>query len=125
MMREISSATVGRSSITPVTWPLDSTPASSLPSTSPARSSIGVLAASASCDHFRFCSLRIARPSRTMPRHDVPDIFLNAAALRNARGMAMTAFVCSSSSTNSVRSTRWGTPSMRVVTTVSVTLRSR
>ena len=57
MMRAISSATVGRSSITPATCPLDSTPASRRPSTSPARSSIGVFAASTTCDHFRSASL--------------------------------------------------------------------
>ncbi len=45
MMRWMSSATVGRSSMTPTTWPLDITPRSGRPSTMAALSSMGVFAA--------------------------------------------------------------------------------
>ena len=65
------------------------------------------------CVHFRLASRLIARPSRSIPRHEMPDIFWNANALRIARVIELTALAFSSSSTNSVRSTRCGTPSIR------------
>jgi hypothetical protein len=120
-MRSTSSATVGRSSSTPTTCPLDITPRSGRPSTIAALSSIGVFAAMTTWLHERSFDFRMARPSRSMSRHDVPESFLNRSALRIARGRLVTALVWSSFSVKSVRSTRWGTPSTCVVTMVSVT----
>src|SRR5207249_12094255 len=103
------------------TWPLAITPRSGRPSTMAAFRSIGVLAAISTWLHVSSWLLRMAAPSRTRSRHAAPDSFRKRSALRTARGSNVTGPLASSRSTSSVRSTRWGTPSTRVVTTVSVT----
>src|SRR6185295_4106015 len=55
MIRSMSSATVGSSSITPTTWPVGRIPTSALPSTIVAFVSIGAFAASATWLHFKPC----------------------------------------------------------------------
>ena len=107
--------------MTPTTWPLDITPRSGRPSTMAALRSMGVFAAMTTWLHERSCERFMARPSRTIARHGVPDSRWNARALRTARGRLVAGPERTSRSTNSVRSTRWGTPSTWVVTIVSVT----
>jgi len=60
------------------------TPALVLPSTRPARSSIGVLAAMTTWDQLRSLAFRMARPSRTRVDHVIPVIPLNFAAFDTA-----------------------------------------
>ncbi|HLK02223.1 MAG TPA: hypothetical protein VKU39_20260 [Streptosporangiaceae bacterium] len=69
----MSSAQVGRSSITPATWPEASVPRSMRPSIMLARSIIGVFAAISTCDHDSPCDRRMAVPSRTRSSHEAPD----------------------------------------------------
>ena len=90
MIRAISSLHVGRSSITPTTCPLGSTPASTLPSTSAALVSIGVFAAISVCVQVSPSDLRIARPSFAIAGSEMPDSLWNRHALRSARGSAHT-----------------------------------
>src|SRR5262245_40396690 len=66
MMRSTNSLVLGRSSMSPTTWPLAITPARRFPSTSAALRRMGVLAACSICAHDSSCVLRIARPSRTI-----------------------------------------------------------
>ena len=56
-----------------------STPASVLPSTNPAFSSIGVLAAITTCDQVSSLPCRISSPSLIIDRQVIFDIFLNFA----------------------------------------------
>ena len=130
MMPSISSAHDGRSSISPVTCPDDISPRSVLPSTMAARSSTGVFAAISTCPHLSPLPRRISRPCRSISRHPIPDSPRNAAAFRPDRTSVASPPAdptCpahplrprpSSWSTIVVRSTRCGTPSIRVVTTV-------
>jgi hypothetical protein len=90
-----------------------------------ALSSIGVFAAMTTWLHDSSCERFMARPSRTISRHGVPDSRWNAKALRTARGRLVAGPDRTRRSTNSVRSTRWGTPSTCVVTIVSVTAFAR
>ena len=70
----------------PATWPDASTPASVLPSTRPAFSSIGVLAAITTCDQVSSLPCRIARPSRIIDAQVICDIFLNLRGVAHRRG---------------------------------------
>src|SRR3984957_16814592 len=111
----------------PATCPDASTPASVLPSTRPALSNIGVLAAITTCDQDRSLPCRIARPSRIIEAQVICDIFLNFAALPMAAVKPRAREPLSSFSTRPVRNTRCGMPATRVVTTVpsSADCRSR
>ena len=102
----------------PATWPDASTPASVLPSTRPALSNIGVLAAITTCDQVSSLPCRMASPSRTIAAQVICDIFLNFAAFRTAAVNPRAREPLSSLSTSPVRNTRCGMPSTRVVTTV-------
>ena len=68
---------------------------------------------------------RIARPWRIRSRQLSPDRLRNAAALRADHSSPVTGPARSRRSTSGVRSTRCGTPSTRVVTTVPVTSLAR
>ncbi len=103
MIAPISSSHDGRSSISPATCPDDINPRSVRPSTMAARSSTGVFAAISTCP-------QLSPPSRRMSRP--------AAADRTARTRPPAIPPETSRSTILVRSTRCGTPSTRVVTTV-------
>ena len=121
----MSSSHVGRSSITPTTWPDARMPAPVSPSTSPALSSVGVLAASVIWARVRPWALRMARPSRASCSQPIPLSCLNCRVLRIVGPSRRTALVSSTSSTNGVRSIRCGMPSTFVVTTVPVRSVSR
>ena len=99
----------------------DIRPRSGRPSTIAARSSIGVFAAIST---WAQVSSRAAahRPAlRGSARRQLsPDRPRNAAALRADRARPLHRPACSRRSTSGVRSTRCGTPSTRVVTTVPV-----
>ena len=100
-------------------------PASVSPSTSPALSSVGVLAASVIWARVRPWALRIARPSRASCSQLIPLSCLNCRVLRIVGPRRRTVLVSSTSSTNGVRSIRCGMPSTLVVTTVPVRSVSR
>ena len=128
MIRPISSAQDGRSSISPATWPADIRPASGRPSTIAARSSTGVFAAISTWPQVSSAPRRMARPSRISSGQVRPDARRKAAALRAERSRPVSrpaAPARSSRSTSGVRSSRCGTPSTRVVTTVPVTSLAR
>ena len=95
-------------------------PAPVSPSTSPALSSVGVLAASVIWASVRPCALRIARPSRASCSQLIPLSLLNCRVRRRVGPSRRTALVSSTSSTNGVRSIRCGIPSTFAVTTVPV-----
>ena len=125
MIRVISSAQDGRSTIRPATWPDGIRPASGRPSAIAARSSTGVFAAISTWPQVSPVPRRIARPSRSSAGHPSLDARRNALALRAERTRALTRPARSRRSVSGVRSSRCGTPSARVVTTVPVTSLAR
>jgi hypothetical protein len=118
IIRSISSAHDGRSSIRPATWPDDISPRSGRPSTIAARNSIGVFAAISTCPHDSELPRRIERPARHRSSADRPATERKRIALRTDRASVPTGPPRSRRSTSGVRSTRCGTPSTRRVTTV-------
>ena len=106
--------------MTPTTWPEARIPASVSPSTRPALSIVGVLAASVIWASERPWALRISRPSRASWSQVIPLSLLNCRVRRSVGPSRRTALVSSTSSTNGVRSIRCGIPSTLVVTTVPV-----
>ncbi len=119
-MAAMMSATGGASSMTPSPTPVGMMPTSLRPSTIVALVSMGAFAARASWDQVRSWFFFIARPSFTSSVNGVPVRDRNRRAFIAALGNRVKrAF--SSSSTISVRITRWGTPSIEVVRTVPFT----
>src|SRR5262245_4307369 len=124
-MRSISSAALGRSSITPITWPPDITPAEASPSTMLLRWSIGAFAAITTWLHDSSRVRFIESASRITSRQGAPDMRLKRTALASARDRLANSPARSSFSVNSVASTRCGWPSTCVVRSVSVALFDR
>ena len=109
----------------PATWPDARTPASVLPSTSPARSSIGVFADIMSWLHVRSPPFFMASPSLTRPFHETPVRAWKRTVFTAACASVDTPCERSRASTRAVRRTRCGIPSTLVVTTVSPSPRCR